>query len=84
MPKGRVKKKTANYPHPHIHISTSGFKATTFHSHNFSKSNAISRPSKCPKYYMNSILGEQNLRQKVQKFDQNLNFDKMMYLLNIL
>ena len=35
------------------------------------------RPSKCPKFYTNRIWGEQNLRQKVRKFCQNLNRDKM-------
>ena len=39
------------------------------------------RPSKCPKFYTNRILGEQNLRQKVRKFGQNLNRDKLTYLI---
>ena len=39
------------------------------------------RPSKCPKFYTNRILGEQNLRQKVRKFGQNLNRDIMTYLI---
>ena len=40
-----------------------------------------SRPSKCPKFYTNRNLGEQNLRQKVRKFGQNLNRDIMTYLI---
>ena len=39
------------------------------------------RPSKCPTFYTNKILGEQNLRQKVSKFCQSLNSDKMIYLI---
>ena len=39
------------------------------------------RPSKCPKFYTNRILGEQNLRQKVRNFCQNLNCDKMIYVI---
>ena len=42
---------------------------------------AAYRPSKCPKLYTNRILGEQNLRQKVRKFGQNLNRDIMTYLI---
>ena len=38
------------------------------------------RPSKCPTFYTNRILGEQNLRQKVGKFCQNLNYDNMTFL----
>ena len=34
------------------------------------------RPSKCPKFYTNRILGDKNLRQKVRKFCQNLNRNK--------
>ena len=39
------------------------------------------RPSKCPKFNTNRILGEQNLRPKVRNFCQNLNCDKMMYVI---
>ena len=39
------------------------------------------KPSKCPKFYTNRILGEQNLRQKVRKFRHNLNRDKITYLI---
>ena len=39
----------------------------------------IYRPSRCPKCYTNRILGEQNLRQQVRKFCQNLNWDKMPF-----
>ena len=39
------------------------------------------RPSKFPKFYTNRILGEENLRQKVRKFCQNVNRNKMMYLI---
>ena len=38
------------------------------------------RPSKCPEFYTNKILGEQSLRQKVCQFCQNLNRAKIMYL----
>ena len=40
-----------------------------------------SRPSKCPKFYTNRILGDQNLRQKMRNFGQNLNCNKMTYLI---
>ena len=33
------------------------------------------------KFYTNRILGEENLRQKVRKFCQNVNRNKMMYLI---
>ena len=39
------------------------------------------RPSKCPKFYTNRILGEQNFCQKVRKFFQNSNCNKMTYLI---
>ena len=38
-------------------------------------------PSKCPTFYTNRVLGKQNLRQKVRNFCQNLNCDKMIYLI---
>ena len=41
----------------------------------------VHRPSKCQKIYTNRILWEQNLRQKVNKFCQNLNHDNIMYLI---
>ena len=40
------------------------------------------RPSKCPKFYTNRILEEQNLGPKVRTFCQNSNRDKMTYLIN--
>ena len=39
------------------------------------------RPSKCPKFYTNRNLQEQNLRQKLRKFGQNLNCNKITYLI---
>ena len=39
------------------------------------------RPSKCPKFYTNRILGEQNIRQKMHKFGHNLNRGKLTYLI---
>ena len=42
-----------------------------------------SRPSKCPKFYTNRILGEQNLRQKVLKFCSNLNSNRITYLIKL-
>ena len=49
--------------------------------HNRLAGAGLCRPSKCPKFYTNRILGEQNLRQKVRKFGQNLNRDKLTYLI---
>ena len=39
------------------------------------------KPSKCPKFHASRILGEQNVHQKVLKFCQNINRDKMKYLI---
>ena len=39
------------------------------------------RPFKCPRSYINRIKGEQSLRQKVGKFCQELNCDKMVNLI---
>ena len=41
----------------------------------------LCRLSKCLKFYTNRIQGEQNLRQKLRKFCQHLNYDKMAYLI---
>ena len=41
----------------------------------------VHRPSKSPYFYTNKILGEQSLRQKVRKYYQNLNRDKMTYVI---
>jgi hypothetical protein len=40
-----------------------------------------SRSSKCPNFYTNRILGQHNLRQEMRTFCQNLNRDKMTYLI---
>ena len=45
------------------------------------KDGAGDRPSKCPNIYTKRILGEQNLRQKMFKFSQNFNRNKMPYLI---
>ena len=39
------------------------------------------RPSKCPKFNTNRILGIQNLRRKVRKFCQNFIHDNITYLI---
>ena len=39
------------------------------------------RPSKCPKFYASRNLEEQNLFQKVCEFCQNLNHNKITYLI---
>ena len=39
------------------------------------------RPFKCPKFDASRILGEQNLRKKMGKYSQNLNCNKMAYLI---
>ena len=64
------------------HISTTKFhgKNTIWGGKGFHSGN----PSKCPKFYTNRILEEQNVRQKVRKFCQNYNRDKMAYFSNIL
>ena len=38
---------------------------------------AYFRPSKRPKFYIDRILGEQSCCQKLRKFGQNVNRDKM-------
>ena len=47
------------------------------------ETSAVDRASKCPKFYTNSILGEQNLRQRVCKFFENFNCDQYSTVFNI-
>ena len=55
--------------------------AITLHTLAAAEQELTARPSKCPKFYTNRILGEQNSRQKVRKFGQNLNRNKLTYLI---
>ena len=41
----------------------------------------VVRPSKCPKFYTNRILGKPKSQQKVSKFFQNFNCKKITYLI---
>ena len=51
------------------------------HFSEIAKTFSLYRPSKCPKFYTNRILGEQNWCQKVRKPCQNLNCNKITYLI---